>query len=256
MQSSGPDAVYALWHRELQRLRRSPSRLIGGVAMPMLFMVFLELGFGAMEIGGLPAGIDYIQYMVPGILGMTVLFSGSMAGMSLLWDREHGFLKEVMVAPTSRLSIVVGRIAGGGTLSLLQALLVLAVSVPLGFDVASLAGLAIGIGFLALITVTFIGMGMIFASTMHDSQGFGMVMNLVIFPLFFLSGAIFPIQSLPIPLQYLSYLNPLTYGIDGMRAGLTGVASHGLLIDAVAMLIATTLLLGIGTRSFQRMEVV
>jgi ABC-2 type transport system permease protein len=248
------NAVYALWRREMTRLRRSPSRILGGLAMPILFMIFLSTGFGSMGLD-LPEGLTYIQYLVPGIVGMTMLFSGSMAGMSLLWDREHGFLKEVMVAPTSRLSIVLGRIAGGGTMSVFQGLMVLTASLFLGFSVNSVTGFLVGLIFISLIAVTFIGMGMIFASTMHDSQGFGMVMNLVIFPLFFLSGAIFPVSNLPGPIQVLSLLNPLTYGIDGMRAAFIGYSNYSITANLAALGLFTAVLLGLGTYFFERMEV-
>lgn len=239
----------------MARLRRSPSRIIGGLAMPILFMVFLGTGFGSMGLSGIPEGLSYIQYLVPGIIGMTMLFSGSMAGMSLLWDREHGFLKEVMVAPSSRLSIVLGRIAGGGTMSIIQGLLVLFASLFLGFTISGIGGFLLGLLFLGLIAVTFIGMGMIFASKMHDSQGFGLVMNLVIFPLFFLSGAIFPVSNLPGAVQYLAYLNPLTYGIDGMRAALIGVSTNSVAINLAALCLFTAALLGLGTHFFREMEV-
>lgn len=249
------NAVYALWRREMTRLRRSPSRVIGGLAMPLLFMIFLGTGFGSMDLAGIPEGLSYIQYLVPGIVGMTMLFSGSMAGMSLLWDREHGFLKEVMVAPSSRLSIVLGRIAGGGTLSVIQGVLILFASLFLGFSINSISGLLLGLLFIVLIAITFIGMGMIFASTMHDSQGFGMVMNLVIFPIFFLSGAIFPVSNLPSVVQYLAYINPLTYGIDGMRAALIGVSANSIAVNLVALSVFTAILLGLGTHFFRNMEV-
>lgn len=223
--------------------------------MPLLFMVFLATGFGSMDLQGVPEGLSYLEFLVPGIVGMTMLFSGSMAGMSLLWDKEHGFLKEVMVAPSSRLSIVLGRIAGGGTMSVLQGVLILTASLFLGFTVQTISGLLLGLLFLVLIAVTFIGMGMIFASNMHDSQGFGLVMNLVIFPIFFLSGAIFPVSNLPGPVQILSYINPLTYGIDGMRAALTGTSNLGVTANLTALGLYTALLLGLGTYYFEKMEV-
>ncbi|MFB6203037.1 MAG: ABC transporter permease [Candidatus Nanohaloarchaea archaeon] len=248
-------SVYALWLREVKRLKRSPSRIIGGLAMPVLFMVFLSTGFGSMGLEGLPAGVSYVQYLVPGIIGMTMLFSGSMAGMSLLWDREHGFLKEVMVTPASRLSIVLGRIAGGATMSVFQGMLVLLASLFIGFSIRGPAGFLVGSVFLVMTAVTFIGMGMIFASKMKDSQGFGLVMNLVIFPIFFLSGAIYPVQNLPGPVQYLSYINPLTYGIDGMRAAMTGASESSVLLNLGALSASTALLLLLGTHFFREMEV-
>lgn len=249
------EAIYALWEREMIRIKRSPSRIIGSIMMPLLFMVFLGSGFDTMQLGGLPADLSYIQFLVPGIIGMTMLFSGSFAGMSLLWDREHGFLKEVMVTPSSRLAIVLGRIAGGSTMSLLQAVLVLAASYLLGFRAVSPPGLATGMIFILLIAVTFIGMGMIFASTMHDAQGFGMIMNFVIFPLFFLSGAIYPIEQLPDIIQPLAYLNPLTYGIDGMRAAMIETSTFSASLNLAVLTAFTALFVGIGTAAFRRMEI-
>lgn len=249
------NTIYALWRREMTRLRRSPSRIVGSLAMPLFFLVFLGFGFSSLDLGGIPASIDYIQYLVPGIIGMTMLFSSSFAGLSVLWDKEHGFLKEVMVAPSSRLSIVLGRIAGGGTMSIIQGLMIMILSLLFGFQINSLVGIPIALVFLGLISVTFIGMGMIFASNMHDAQGFGLVMNLVIFPLFFLSGALYPVQNLPLPLQYLAHINPLTYGIDGLRASLIGVSSYSTIINLAALTFFAAVLVGLGTYYFNRMEV-
>src|SRR5512139_4064999 len=128
-------AVYVMWLREMKRYTRAKSRVLGSLIMPIFFLAFLGLGFRRMPVPGLEGGLSYLHFLVPGIVGMTLLFSSTMQGLSVLWDREFGFLKEIMVAPVSRVSMALGRIAGGVTTSLLQALLILAASILLGFRV-------------------------------------------------------------------------------------------------------------------------
>jgi ABC-2 type transport system permease protein len=151
-----------------------------------------------------------------------------------------------MVAPVSRVSIALGRIAGGVTTSLLQALLILAASIVLGFRVRSGAALLGALGFMILISFAFIGLGLIFASRMKDMQGFGLVMNFLVFPLFFLSGAFYPLTNLPWVIRSLSFIDPLTYGIDGLRAVLIESHAFPLALDflVLAGFAAATLFLG------------
>jgi ABC-2 type transport system permease protein len=239
-------AVYVLWLREMKRFGRAKSRILGSLIMPLSFLAFLGLGFSRMPVPGAAAGVDYIKFLVPGILGMALLFSSTMQGLSVLWDREFGFLKEIMVAPVSRVSIVLGRIAGGVTTSLLQALLILAASILLGFRVRSGLALLLALGFMILISFAFIGLGLIFASRMKDLQGFGLVMNFLVFPLFFLSGAFYPLTNLPWVIRSLSFFDPLTYGIDGLRAVLIQTHTFPLSLDflVLAGFAAATLFLG------------
>ena len=150
---------------------------------------------------------------------MSILFSSTFGGLSMLWDREFGFLKEIMVAPVSRVSIVLGRIAGGATTTLIQAILILGISFIMGFKVASVSSVFLALVFMTLISITFLGLGLIFASKMRDMQGFSIVMNFVIFPLFFLSGALYPLDNFPVWLRTVSKFNPLTYGVDGQNNG-------------------------------------
>ncbi|MGA2586439.1 MAG: ABC transporter permease [Candidatus Aminicenantales bacterium] len=210
-------AVYVLWLREMKRYSRAKSRIIGSLIQPLFFLAFLGLGFNKLSIPGMQPGTNYIQFLVPGIVGMTLLFSSSMQGLSVLWDREFGFLKEIMVAPVGRVSIVLGRIAGGTTTTMIQGLLVLGLSFFLRFRITHIPNFLLALAFMILIAFTFIGLGLIFASKMKDMQGFGLIINFIIFPLFFLSGALYPLKNLPLVVRILSYLDPLTYGIDGLR---------------------------------------
>lgn len=256
MRRVGPLAIYALWLRDVKRFARTPSRIVGSIAMPLLFLVFLGFGFSGAAIPGLPEGVDYLQYLVPGMVGFTMLFGASFAGMSILADQEVGFLKEILVAPVSRTSIVLGRIAGGSTTALVQAALILLLSIPLGFEIASPLALPLAALFLALIAVTFVGFGVALASQFSDSEGFGLVVQFVIFPIFFLSGAIYPIGSLPGPARALALANPLTYGVDGLRAALIGSSTYPVTVDLGALVLSSALTVAVGTYLFERVEAV
>ena len=247
-------AIYVLWLREMKRFMRAKSRVIGMISRPLFFLIFLGLGFRKIPITELTGNIDYIEFLVPGIIGMAMLFSSVSAGISLLWDREFGFLKEIMVAPVSRISIVLGRIAGGTTTGLIQSLLILFVSFLMGFKLRGIFPLLSSIIFMVLIAITFIGLGLIFASKMKDIHGFGVIMNFIIFPLFFLSGALFPLKNLPKWIQYISYINPLTYGVDGLRGVLTGVSSWPPIFNLVICIGFSIVMVLLGAYLFEKSE--
>jgi ABC-2 type transport system permease protein len=247
-------AIYVLWRREMTRYVRSKSRIFGSLAMPVFFLAFLGLGFRRMPVPGLDAGTGYIGFLAPGIIGMTLLFSSSMQGMSVLWDKEFGFLKEILVAPVSRVSLVLGRIAGGTTTSMLQGLLIFGASLLMGFRPRGAGALALGLVFMLLIAFTFIGLGLVFASRMKDMQGFGIVMNFIIFPFFFLSGALTPLENFPWFIRALSYADPLTYGVDGLRAALIGRSSLPAAVDLAVMIGFALVMLFLGTYFFERSE--
>ncbi|MBU1186983.1 MAG: ABC transporter permease [Acidobacteria bacterium] len=247
-------AITVLWLREMKRFVRAKSRIIGALAMPLFFLGFLGMGFRRMAIPGMGDGVGYLQFLVPGILGMSLLFSSTFGGLSVLWDREFGFLKEIMVAPVSRVSIVLGRIAGGVTTSMIQVLLLFGISFLMGFRLRSLPMLLLALVFMILISVTFLGLGLVFASMMKDMQGFSIVMNFVIFPLFFLSGALYPLDNFPAWLRALSYLDPLTYGIDGIRAALIGYSSFSLVFNLVVMGCFALGMIFLGAFLFERSE--
>ena len=224
-------AVHVLWIREIKRTWRAKSRVIGTIIMPLFFLIFLGSGFRKARLPGMPDGMDYISYLIPGVVGMSLLFRSMFGGLQVLWDKEFGFLKEIMVTPVSRLSIVLGRIAGSTTIALAQSFMILFLSILIGFRFTSLTGFILAVIFMILIAFTFIGLGLSFASRMKDMHGFQLIMNFVIFPIFFLSGALYPVQGLPRFLKPLVYINPLTYGIDGLRQGLVGTSSFPVWLD-------------------------
>jgi ABC-2 type transport system permease protein len=249
-------AVYVLWLREMKRFMRAKSRIVGALAMPLFFLVFLGLGFNRMAVPGMTRDVSYIRFLVPGIIGMGLLFSSTFGGLSVLWDREFGFLKEIMVAPVSRLSIVIGRIAGGTTTGLIQGIMILGISFILGFKILSPAALFLSLIMMVLIATTFLGLGLIFASKLKDMQGFSIIMNFVIFPLFFLSGALYPLENFPFWLKYLCYLDPLTFGVDGLRGLLLGASTYPVVLNFALMIFFSSVMLFLGAYFFEKSETV
>jgi ABC-2 type transport system permease protein len=247
-------AVYVLWLREMKRFIRAKSRIVGMLAMPLMFLAFLGLGFSGISIPGMPGSVSYIRFLVPGIIGMGMLFTSMFAGISVLWDREFGFLKEIMVAPVNRVSIVLGRISGGATTAVLQGFMLLLISIVAGFAIPSAFSLLLAVVFMVLIATTFIGLGLVFASKMKDMQGFNLIMNFIIFPLFFLSGALFPLDNLPAFIKAISFADPLTYGIDGMRASLIGFSTFPMAFDFFALFAFSLVMVFLGTYFFEKSE--
>jgi ABC-2 type transport system permease protein len=245
-------AIYVLWLREMTRFVRAKSRVIGTLGMPLFFMIFLGFGFSRAQVPNLPPGVSYIEYLVPGIIGMTLLFSSTFAGISVLWDREFGFLKEIMVAPVSRVSIVLGRIAGGSTTSLLQGAAILLLSVPLGFSLRGVLPVLGAVLFMVLISVTFLSLGLVFASNMKDIHGFNMITNFVVFPLFLLSGALFPIGNLPPAVRAFAYGNPLTYGVDGLRGTLISASAFPVPLDLAVLGLSSLVMVALASFFFER----
>jgi ABC-2 type transport system permease protein len=246
--------IYVLWLREIKKLIRSKSRIIGSLITPLLFLVFLGMGFKSIPIAGMAGGANYLQFLVPGIIGMGLLFSSTFAGLTLIMDREYGFLKEIMVSPVSRFTIVLGRIAGGITTGLIQALLILCISMLFGFKVAGFLPFLMGIVFLMLIATAFIGVGLVFASLMRDPHGFNLIVNFVIFPIFFLSGALYPTANLPAGLRLLTYIDPLTYGVDGLRGSLLGISAMPVMLDFVILLGFSVVMVALAAILFERSE--
>ncbi len=247
------NTVYVLWLRDMKRFIRARSRIIGMLMMPIFFLLGLGLGLGSLIHLG--TGGSYFDFIVPGIIGMSLLFTSVFTGSAVLWDRQFGFLKEILVTPNSRTSIVVGRIAGGGTTAILQSILVIAIAIIIGFKIDLTQYTILAVVFMALIAATFIGLGLTLGSLINDFQGFQLVTSFFTMPLFFLSDSIFPVTSLPAFVKYVIYLNPLTYGVDGLRNTLLGAGTFPIGTDLIAMAISTTIMIYIAVYTFNRTDV-
>jgi len=214
----------------------------------------VALGFGFGPVFAKAGEGDYLAFLSPGIIAMSILFTAVFNGIEIIWDRQFGFLKETLVAPVSRLEIMIGRTLGGATVALLQGLIVLAITIPLGFRPHILT-LPLAILFMILIALFFTGFGTAIASFLEDMQGFQLIMNFIIMPVFFLSGALFPADGLPPALKGILIINPLAYGIDGLRGALTGVSHFGMGLDFLVLGIITAIILGIGSYFFTKIQI-
>jgi len=247
------NAIYILWLRQLKRYSRSRARIIASLGQPLLFLVALGFGFGPIfERAG--AG-DYLQFLGPGVIAMTILFTALFSGVELIWDRQFGFLKETMVAPVPRLMIMIGRTVGGATTAMIQGSIVVVICLIAGFRFSNYEGIPYAVAFMVLIAVMFTALGTSIASVLSDFQGFQLVMNFVVMPTFFLSGALFPLEDVPRALQVVASFDPLAYGVDGMRAALTGAPGHyGIATDLAVLGAITAAFLAVGTYLFSRIE--
>jgi ABC-2 type transport system permease protein len=245
--------VYILWLRQLKRYFRSKARIIGSLGQPLLFLVALGFGFG--PIFAQAGGGNYIQFLVPGIISMGILFTSIFSGIEIIWDRQFGFLKETMVAPVSRISIMIGRTLGGSTVAIFQGLIIMVLSTFIGFKPASLLGLFAALIYMILVSLIFTALGTAIASVMEDMHGFQLIMNFLIMPLFFFSGALFPINNLPKPLIVVTSINPLAYGVDSLRYFLLGSSHYLLWVNTSVLIGLTVLLLILGSYLFSRIQV-
>ncbi|WP_407355995.1 ABC transporter permease [Methanolobus sp. WCC5] len=247
------DIIYTIWLRNIKRYIRSKSRLLGSLGMPMFLLIVL--GFGLNSVVVLPGmGQGYIGFIIPGIISMSVLFTSVFAGIQVIWDKQFGFLKETLVAPVSRLEIMLGQTFGGATTAVIQGLIILVLSLLMGLRINSIPGFAIAIVFMTLIGISFTAFGIAIASRMDDMHGFQLIMNFVIFPIFGLSGALFPIDSLPSWVRFLTLLDPLTYGVEGIRYGLLGTSQVDPLLSFVVLSGFTVIMVMLGSYLFRKIS--
>jgi ABC-2 type transport system permease protein len=244
--------IYILWLRELRRYVRSRAQLVASLGQPLLYLVVL--GFGLGPVFQKAGQGSYMQFVAPGIIAMTVLFSSILSGMGLLWDRQFGFLKETLVAPVPRIQVMCGRTLGAATVAVLQGLLVAIVSVIAGFRPAHLAMIPVAILFTGLIACLFSSMGTAIGSVLQNIQGFQLIMNFLVLPIFFLSGALYPLDNLPRVLSAITSADPLAYGVDGLRAILIGASHFSLVTDCAVLVFTGILLLCLGSYCFSRIE--
>jgi ABC-2 type transport system permease protein len=213
-------AIYMIWRRDLIRFWRDRTRVVGALAQPLLFLVILGTGLSSALRGAgggtFGAGLDYLTFMYPGIIGMAVLFSSIFSGMSIIWDREFGFLKEVLVAPIDRSAVAIGKTLGGATQASLQGLVLLVLTPFVGVRLTPLAVLTL-IGLIFCVSLALSAVGVAIAARMRSMMGFQFVLNFLVQPAFFLSGALFPVTGLPGWMTALTRLDPLSYGVDPLR---------------------------------------
>ncbi len=247
------DVIYILWLRQLKRYFRSRSRIIGSLGQPLLFLLALGFGFG--PIFQQAGQGNYIQFVTPGVIAMSILFMSIFSGIEIIWDRQFGFLKETLVAPVSRFEIMLGRTLGGATVATIQGIIVLLISLLAGFRPYSLMALPLAFLFMLFISLLFTALGTAIASVLKDMQGFQLIINFMVMPLFFLSGALFPLSGLPKIIGVIASIDPLSYGVDGLRSTLSGITHFGLGIDLVFLSVGIVVLLSIGSFLFSKIEV-
>ena len=244
--------IYYLWLRQIKRYSRSRSRIIGAVGQPLLFL--LALGYGIGSLYKRAGGGNYIDFLVPGIIIQTVLFGAIFWGINVIWDKQFGFLKETLVAPVSRLRILTGSALGGTTTTVVQASLVFFLSFFLGFRPYewALVPVALIVVVAFAFALTCFGAGL--AAVVNDFQGFQAINQFIIFPLFFLSSALFPISNYPEALRIIASLNPVSYAVDAVRTLLTNQTYFGLAKDLTVVGVTAAVLLAFGVYAFNHIE--
>jgi ABC-2 type transport system permease protein len=245
-------AIYILWLREMKRYFRSPAQIVAALGQPMLYL--LALGFGLGPVFAKSGHGSYVQFLAPGVIGMTLLFSGAFSGIGLIWDKQFGFLKETLVAPVPRMQVMIGRTLGNATVATLQGCLVLIACVIVGFRPATLLTMPAVLLTMALIATVFCAFGTTIGSRLESMQAFPLVMNFLMMPLFFLSGALYPLDGLPAALKVLTNVNPLSYGVDGLRDMLIGVTHFGWSLDIAVLAGVAAVFLGLGAYSFSKIQ--
>ncbi|MBS7650440.1 MAG: ABC transporter permease [Candidatus Bathyarchaeia archaeon] len=244
------EGVYALWLREVKVFMRERSRIVTSIFTPMLWIFVFGGGLGStVEVKGL----NYQVYIYPGILAMSVLFSSVFFGVYIVWDRKIDILKEVLVAPLSRRTIFIGKVLGGCTDSMIQACVMLLMSLGIGLYLSPAAFL-LALSILFLLALSLVSMGLIIGSLMESPEGFNMIVSFLVFPLFFFSGALFPLENLPLWLSTVTYIDPVTYGVDALRTVIIGVSQFPLYIDILVLSGFAASMFTIGTEAFQHMR--
>lgn len=245
--------IYILWLRQVKKYFRARSRVIGSLGQPLLFLLVFGFGFGS--IFQRAGQGNYLQFLSPGIIMMSVLFTGVFSGIDLIWDRQFGFLKETLVAPVPRWQLMLGKTLGGATVASLQGLIVFLLALVVGFRVDNPLMLPVAAVLVFMVALLFTSLGIAIASSIEDMQGFQLIMNFLVMPVFFLSGALFPLEGLPKVMEVITRFDPLTYGVDGVRYTLVNSSIFGLGLDFLVIAVLTAIVLSIGTYLFERIQI-
>ena len=273
-----PQAVYIIWYRDIIRFWRDRVRLVMSLAQPVLYLAIFGVGLssslgrgGTIASLGLPASFSYLQFMYPGVLGMAVLFTAIFSAMSVVWDREFGFLREILVAPISRSAVALGKTLGGATQATLQGVVMLVFAPFIGVHLTLLAVVET-VPLLFLLAFALTSLGVALSARLKTMQGFQVVMNFLMMPMFFLSGALFPLSGLPGWMTVLTRFDPVAYGIAPVRSAILGgtglpqkavdrlssitVGSYvvPVLVDVGLLVAFSAIMLGIAMRSFRHRD--
>jgi len=244
-------AIYILWIRQLKRFIRKKASIVGALGQPIIFLLAIGFGFG--PVYARAGGGNYIQFLAPGIIVMTVLFTSIFTGLEIIWDKQFGFLKETFVAPVSRIEILLGKTLGGATVAIIQGVIVFFITLIAGFR-PNIASLPLALLFLFLIAILASALGAAIAARLDDMQGFPLIFNFLVQPLFFLSGAIFPIKDLPSALDFITKINPFSYGVDGLRFAFSGVNVFPPLLSLGVLFGASLVVLAFGAYQFSKVQ--
>ncbi len=247
------NAIYILWLRELKRYVRSRAMIVASLGQPLLYL--LVLGFGLGPVFQKAGNGSYLQFVAPGVIGMSVLFTSVFSGIGLLWDRQFGFLKETLVAPVPRVTVMIGKTLGGATVATIQGLLVLTICLIAGFRPVNWLTLPLALGFMIMTAIVFAGLGVAIGSMLQDIQGMQLIMNFVVLPIYFLSGALFPLTDLPVVLNFLTRIDPLTYGVDGLRSILIGTSQFAPELSFAVLAVAALIFVAFGSYSFSKIQI-
>jgi ABC-2 type transport system permease protein len=242
--------IYSLWFREIKRYLRERTRVISSFVQPLLWLIIFGAGLGS--VMPITAGFSYQEFIFPGIICQTLLFTSMFMGISVIWDRQFGFLKEILVAPISRVSIFTGKMLGVSTDSMIQGTIVLMLGFLIGISI-NLPMIVKVVPLMLLITLGLVCIGLTLASFMNSLESFGSIMTFVNLPMFFLSGALFPVSNLPSWLQWVVYINPLTYDVDALRTVILGaayVSPFPFYIDVLVILVFDAFMIIVGTYAF------
>ncbi len=244
------EGVYAVWLREAKIYVREKERLVSAIISPLLWIFAFGTGVGSTV--DTIQGYSYQVFIYPGIVVMTVLFTSLFYGIYIIWDRKLDFLKEVLVAPVSRASVFAGKMLGGATDAMVQVIILLIIGFFINVPLTPLNTVWAFL-MLLLISVAMVSIGLVIGSNLTSPEGFSLVINFVMWPMFFFSGALFPVGNLPYWLAAVTYINPLTYGVDALRGIILGINQFSILYDALIMLVFSVIMMGLGVLSFKRM---
>lgn len=246
------NVLYMLWLRQIKRFVRARSRMLGAIGQPLLFL--LALGYGLGAVYKRAGQGDYLAFLVPGIMAQTVLFSAMFYGAMIIFDRQFGFLKETLVAPVSRFRIMLGGALGGATTATIQGTLVFVVALLLGFRPEHWALVPVALLILLMLSVAIACFSSGIGSFVEDMQGFQAINQFLVFPLYFLSGSLYPLNNLPVWLKAITIVNPMSYAVDAMRDVLIGQTHFGLAKDMLVLCVTLVVLAIFGAYRFNRIE--